>query len=295
MGVDVGGTKVLAGLVGADGEVLRTVRLPSGGRTSTVATLEETLTEAVRLVSQDASPLGVGVAAAGFVDVRGESVAFAPHLPWRDAPVRQRLAERWGLPVALENDATCATWAEVEHGALRGVEQGVVVAVGTGIGGGVVSGGRVVRGATGMAGEFGHARVVPDGRRCPCGLSGCWEQYVSGPALLRAAGPGHADGPAVTSAAQAGDSAALAAFAEVGTWLGIGVANLVAALDPEVVVVGGGVGRAGELLLQPARRALAEHLVGGAHRQPPAVVPARFREQAGVIGAAALARRLTDG
>lgn len=295
VGVDVGGTKVLAGLVDAGGEVLRTVRLPSGGRTSTVAALEETLTEAVRLVAADASPLGVGLAAAGFVDVGGDSVVFAPHLPWRDAPVRRRLAERWGLPVALENDATCITWAEVEHGALRGVEQGVVVAVGTGIGGGVVSGGRVVRGATGMAGEFGHARVVPAGRACPCGLEGCWEQYVSGPALVRAAGPAHTDGPAVTAAALAGDASALAAFDEVGTWLGIGVANLVAALDPEVVVVGGGVGRAGELLLEPARRALAGHLVGGAHRQAPKLVQAEFRERAGVIGAAALARRLTDG
>lgn len=293
IGVDVGGTKVLAGVVDADGRVLHTVRLPARTGPGDVETLEATLTEAVRSAGEGYAVRGVGLAAAGFVDAAGEQVVFAPHLPWRDAPVRRRMAQRWGLPVALENDATCAAWAEVEHGALRGVPHGVVVTVGTGIGGGLVLDGRVVRGAGGMAGEFGHVRLVPDGRPCPCGLTGCWEQYASGTALVRAAGPAYVDGPAVTAAAEQGDPTALAAFAEVGTWLGIGVANLVAALDPEIVVVGGGVARAGELLLAPARQSLTDHLVAARHRRGPRLEVAHHGEQAGVVGAAALVRRLT--
>lgn len=293
VGLDVGGTKVLAGLVDDRGTVVRTVRLSS--RTGDVAGLEDALTRAVDLVTEGDAPAGVGLAAAGFVDAAAERVTFAPHLPWRDDPVRSRLSQRWGVPVVLENDATCATWAEVEHGVLTGVDQALLVTVGTGIGGGVVMGGAVVRGAGGMAGEFGHARVVPDGRACPCGLRGCWEQYASGSALVARAGAGHDDGPGVTAAAAAGDPTALAAFEDVGTWLGIGVANLVAAFDPRVVVVGGGVAAAGDLLLGPARRALEAHLVGARHRRVPALVPARHGEHAGMVGAAVLARRLVGG
>lgn len=291
VGLDVGGTKVLAGLVDDSGRVVRTARLSSRGAPGGVAGLENVLTEAVELVCDGTPPAGVGVAAAGFVDRAAEHVVFAPHLPWRGEAVRSRLARRWDLPVVLENDATCATWAEVEHGALVGVDQGLLVTVGTGIGGGVVVGGGVVRGAGGMAGEFGHARVVPEGRACPCGLRGCWEQYASGSALVAAAGADHEDGPAVTAAARAGDQVARAAFEEVGTWLGVGVANLVAALDPEVVVVGGGVTEAGDLLLDPARRALANYLVGGRHRAVAPLVPAHHGEYAGMLGAAVLVRR----
>src|SRR5690606_23818153 len=243
----------------------RTARRSTGGRGVSVAELEQTMTDVLAAVTQDVRPRAVGVAAAGLVDGVGEHVAFAPHLPWRDDPVRERLAARWGLPVALDNDATCALWAEVAHGALAGCDSGLVVNVGTGIGGGVLVGGRVWRGASGMAGEFGHMQVVPDGRACPCGLRGCWEQYVSGTALsgrARELGAGRRaverdelDGPGVTRAAAAGDPDACAAFDEVGRWLGVGIANLVAALDPERVVVGGGVASAGELLLEPAREA----------------------------------------
>lgn len=294
VGLDVGGTKVLAGLLDDRGQVLRTVRLASAGFGRDVAGLEDVLTRAVDLVSEGVRPRAIGLAAAGFVDAAGDRVAFAPHLPWRDAPVRARLEHRWGVPVALENDATCATWAEVEHGALVGVDQALLVTVGTGIGGGVVVGGTVLRGATGMAGEFGHARVVPDGLPCPCGLRGCWERYASGSALVRMAGAAPDAGGEVTAAALAGDAQALEAFEEVGTWLGVGLANLVAAFDPRVVVVGGGVTEAGDLLLAPARRALADHLVGVPHRAVPPVLPARHGEHAGMVGAAALARRRVE-
>jgi len=313
IGVDVGGTKVLAGAVDADGRVTSTVERATPGRLGPVEELEDVLTEAVGEAAGGRPVAGVGLAAAGFVDRTGDRVAFAPHLPWRDAPVRERLSERWQGPVALENDATCAMVAEVELGAARGTSSSVLVTVGTGIGGGLALDGRAVRGAQGMAGEYGHMTLVPDGRDCECGGVGCWEQYCSGRALVRAARSGLADaaepsvlaewcpdpsrvtGPLVTRAAGAGDPVACAAFAEVGTWLGRGLVNLVAALDPERVVVGGGVSRAGDLLLEPARRTLAEHLVGAGHREVPEVVPARFGPWAGLVGAAVLVRRLQSG
>ena len=144
-----------------------------------------------------------------------------------------------------------------------------------------------------MAGEFGHMQVVPDGRPCPCGLSGWWEQYASGSALAAAAGERFSSGPAITAAAREDDPEAAAALADIGRWLGVGVANLVAALDPEVVVIGGGVSSAGDLLLGPATSAMRTHLVGARHRRAPRLVVAHHAEHAGVVGAAVLARRLT--
>ena len=295
VGVDVGGTKVLAGVVDDTGRVLRTTTRVTPGRTSSIEQLEDVLTDAVHAAADGAPIAAVGLAAAGFVDTFGERVMFAPHLPWRDAPVRSRLARRWGVPVALDNDATCAGLAEHQYGAARGADSAVVVTVGTGIGGALVIGGQVVRGASGMAGEYGHMTVVPDGLPCECGGRGCWEQYVSGRALLREAyggDPAQTDGARVTEAAQQGESAAVRAFDEVGTWLGRGLANLVAAVDPARIVVGGGVSLAGELLLAPARTALAAHLVGAAHRPLPPVVLAEWGPQAGMVGAAALAHDL---
>lgn len=307
VGVDIGGSKVLAGVVDADGRVDGTVERATPGREGPESTLEDVLTEAVLAAAAGRPLAGVGLSAAGFVDRAGERVAFAPHLPWRDAPVRKRLSARWQVPVALDNDATCAMLAELELGAARGASSSLLVTVGTGIGGGLAVDGCLARGAHGMAGEYGHMTVVPDGRECECGGVGCWEQYCSGRALVRAvrerleaggpsllrewvADPSAVTGPMVTRAAERGDDLARAAFAEVGGWLGRGLANLVAALDPERVVVGGGVSRAGDLLLAPARRTLAERVVGGAHRALPEVVPARFGAQAGLVGAGLLAR-----
>jgi glucokinase len=249
----------------------------------------------------------VGVAAAGFVDAAGERVRFAPHLPWRDEEVRQRLEDRFGTRVVLDNDANCAALAEVASGAAAGARQAVVVTMGTGIGGAVVVDGRVVRGHNGMAGEFGHTQVVPGGHPCECGHQGCWEQYSSGNALVRlarsrlgheptlleelcGADPERLTGPMITRAAEDGDLVARQAFASVGDWLGVGLANLVAVLDPEVVVVGGGVSAAGDRLLDPARGALRRALVGAGHRVVPPVRQARYGPEAGAVGAVFLAR-----
>jgi glucokinase len=307
IGVDVGGSKVLAAEVDEDGVIRRRARRTTPGRRVEVTLVEEALTEAVLEVAGGRPVDGIGLAAAAFVDADGERVAFAPHLPWRDENVRSRLAERWGTDVALDNDANCAALAEHTHGAARGVDDVVLVTMGTGIGGALVVAGRVHRGNQGMAGEFGHMQVVPDGLSCECGGRGCWEQYSSGNALVRFARSrigldptmleelceGHPErltGPMVTAAAEDGDLVARQAFASVGDWLGVGLANLVAAFDPGLVVVGGGVSAAGDRLLEPARAALSRSLVGAAYRGVPEVVRAELGPDAGAVGAAELVR-----
>ena len=294
IGVDIGGTKVLATAVSSAGRVLRTATRTTPGRRVEARLVEDALTEAVQEIAGVRRVGAIGIAAAGFVDAQGERVRFAPHLPWQDEGVRARLAERWSAPVVLDNDANCAARAELTYGAVGDAESAIVVTLGTGIGGALILDGEVLRGYNGMAGEFGHNQVVPGGRSCECGGTGCWEQYCSGNALtrfVRAQGVEDLAGPAITAAAEAGDPVALAAFADVGEWLGVGVANLVASFDPQIVVIGGGLSAAGDLLLEPARRALRESLVGAAHRTVPPVVRAALGPEAGAIGAADLARQ----
>ena len=292
VGVDVGGTKVLAvELAGGatDLVVASSAQVPMPGRSASDAEVEKAVAQAALDVAAGRPLSGVGLSAAGLVDRAGERVRFAAHLPWRDAPVRDRLRELVGVPVVLDNDANCAAHAELVAGVLRGASSALLVTVGTGIGGAVVLDGRVVRGANGMAGEFGHIQVVPDGLACECGLRGCWEQYCSGRALervSRAVLGSHLDGPEVADLARNGHPVARQAFATVGTWLGVGIAGLVSALDPETVVVGGGVSAVGDLLLEPARRGLLDSLQATAYREIPALVPTRFGPEAGAVGAA---------
>ncbi len=308
VGVDVGGTKVLAGVVNSRGRVVDIAHRTTPGRRVNPEMVEEAVVAAVLDVAGDRPVRGVGIAAAGFVDAENERVMFAPHLPWQGEKVRAGFAQRLGVPVVLDNDANCAAVAEWAYGAARGADSALMITLGTGIGGAILLGGRVLRGINGMAGEFGHMQVVPDGRSCDCGGQGCWEEYCSGSALVRYAremlgqgptmleelcggSPDQLTGPMVTEAAAAGDLAARQAFATVGTWLGVGAANLAAALDPEEIVVGGGVADAGERLLAPARIALGQSLVGSGHRVLPELVAAQLGPQAGLVGAAVLVRR----
>jgi glucokinase len=309
VGVDIGGTKVLAGVVEDDGRVSTTALRTTPGRRVQTQQVEDALVEAVLAAADGRDLAGVGVAAAGFVDNLGERVMFAPHLPWQGEPLRDLLQERLGCVVALDNDANCAARAEAHHGAARGAASALMITMGTGIGGAVLVDGHVLRGANGMAGEFGHMQVVPGGQACECGRRGCWEQYSSGNALVRNArtymaeqpsllddmaggDPQCVTGPMVTAAAEQGDLIAQKAYATVGDWLGVGAANLVAAFDPEVVVIGGGVSAAGDRLLDPARAALRRTLVGAAHRRVPDFVAAQLGPQAGMVGAALLVTRL---
>ncbi|WP_304453348.1 ROK family glucokinase [Nocardiopsis sp. YSL2] len=310
IGVDIGGTKVAGGVVTRDGRVLARIRTETPDRSKSPAVVEDTIAEVVRDLRREYRVRAVGVGAAGFVDEQRANVLFAPHLSWRREPLRDALSARLGLPVAVENDANASAWAEVWVGAGQGVDNVVVVNLGTGIGGAVVLGGRLHRGRYGLAGEFGHMTVVPGGHRCECGNRGCWEQYASGNAvtreareLVRAESPvarvlhqavgGDTrliTGPLVSELASKGDRACVELLDEVGTWLGTGLANLAAAFDPELFIIGGGVSEAGELLLGPARSAFERNLTGRGYRPTARVVAARLGNEAGLIGAAVLAR-----
>ena len=292
VGVDIGGTKILAGVVDDEGRVVDHEGRETPHRSAPATVVEALIAEAVEALGSRHHVRAVGIAAAGFVDADGTRVMFAPHLSWRDEPLRDRLGARLGLPVTVANDANAALWAEHVHGRARGARDVVMVTLGTGIGGALLLDGRLHVGRNGMAGEFGHTQAVPGGRPCECGHTGCWEQYCSGKALARfAADAGSAlSGPALTEAAERGDPVARGAYLEVGRWLGAGVADLVAGFDPELVIVGGGVSAAGELLLEPARRALSAALVGHGHRTEPELAIASLGPEAGLVGAAELTR-----
>jgi glucokinase len=308
IGVDIGGTKVAAGVVDDRGHIIEKLRraTPAASPERTAAVIAEVVTEL--LGRHDASAVGVG--AAGFVDEAGGTVAFAPNLAWRGEPLRTKVAGMVGLPVTVENDGNASAWAEFRFGAARGHAHVAFISVGTGIGAGFVLDSRLYRGRWGMAGEPGHVRVVPDGRLCGCGNRGCWEQYASGSALVTEArdlamrSPGGArrllqlaggnpaaiGGPQVTEAAREGDPAALRCFSIVGTWLGQGLADLTAILDPGCIVVGGGVSEAGELLLGPARAAFDRALTGAGYRPQVAIARAALGADAGIVGAADLVK-----
>jgi glucokinase len=308
IGVDVGGTKIAAGVVDEHGKIIEMVKRATPAANA-AGTIEE-ISDAVKELLGRHEVEAVGIGAAGFVEESRSAVLFAPNLAWRNEPVARKVEERTGRPVVVENDADAAAWAEAKLGAGRGHDQVVLITVGTGIGAGIVLDGQLYRGRWGMAGEPGHYRVVPDGRLCGCGNRGCWEQYASGSALVAEArefarrSPGAAvrllqlaggtvdgiTGPEVTTAAREGDAGALRCFEIVGQWLGEGLAALAAILDPGCFVLGGGVSEAGDLLLGETRSAFENGLTGRHFRPHAAIVLAELGPEAGLIGAADLAR-----
>jgi glucokinase len=313
IGIDIGGTKVAGGVVDESGRILHRTRRSTPHRSTSPQVVEDTIVQCVDelLRGLDGDRVtSVGVGAAGFVAADRGTVVFAPHLSWRSEPLRERLRARITPPVTIDNDANAALWAEARFGAARGESHAVMITLGTGIGGALLVDGHVSRGRHGIAGEFGHMQVVPGGLRCECGNRGCWEQYASGNALVREArdliaadSPLIGDlrallgqdenaltGPFITEAARAGDPTARELLAEVGEWLGVGLANLAAAFDPGRFVVGGGVSAAGELLLGPAREAFRRQLPGRGYRPEASIVLAQLGADAGLIGAADLAR-----
>ncbi|WP_445263088.1 ROK family glucokinase [Pseudokineococcus sp. 1T1Z-3] len=316
IGIDIGGTKVAAGVVDGRGRVVARARRETPTRSPQA--VEDLIAELVAELSARHEVVSVGIGAAGFVDATRSTVLFSPHLAWRDEPlreavearVRHRLGRRVGRRTLVENDANAAAWAEYRFGAGRGEPRLVCLTLGTGIGGAVVTEGRLQRGRYGIEGEFGHMVLVPGGHRCECGNRGCWEQYASGNALgregrelargrspfalglLAEAGgdPETVRGPVVTAAARAGDPAAVEIVEDTGRWLGTGLANLAAALDPGTFVVGGGVSDAGELLLRPAREEFRRTLTGRGYRPEARVLLAELGPDAGLVGAADLSR-----
>ena len=311
LGIDIGGTKVLGGVVDPAGTVLAQAR-----RQTPAADTSRTLDRIIEVISELTAGYeveAIGIGAAGWIDAKRSTVLFAPNLAWRNEPLRDEVARHVPVPVVVENDANAAAWAEFQFGAAADATESMVMfTVGTGIGGGLVLGGELLRGAYGIAGELGHVTAVPDGRPCGCGKRGCIEQYASGNALVRFArsaaqeDPKRATillelaggdlaaitGPLVTRAARAGDPAARDAFGHVGYWLGNGLADLVQILDPQVLVIGGGVIDAGDLLLRPTRAACQDLLAQRGRLPAGEVRGALLGNTAGVVGAADLARRL---
>lgn len=304
IGIDIGGTSVRAAVIDSSGNILASLR------DLTPHTERDTEDLLVNLISKLAAtqPVSaVGLAVAGFVSRDRRHIMFAPHLAWRDADVPARISARVDLPVVMDHDVNSAAWAEYRRGAAADAPIALLIALGTGVGAGLIIDGQIYRGAHGVAPELGHLTVVPDGRDCPCGKYGCWERYCSGTALAettrhlmtRGDSPvlmqlcvGDLDaitGTMVAVAATEGDPTALAAMDDIGRWLAAGLALVTDVLDPEVIVVGGGVASAAGMFLPLAVSEFAKMITGAGHRPVPRVELARFGDRAGIIGAALMA------
>ncbi|MBA6435380.1 ROK family glucokinase [Streptomyces sp. GMR22] len=308
IGVDIGGTKIAAGVVDEEGSILETSQVSTPHTPEGVV---DAIADAVRIVSEGHEIEAVGIGAAGYVDDKRATVLFAPNINWRHEALKDKVEQRVGLPVVVENDANAAAWGEYRFGAGVGHDDVVCITLGTGLGGGIIIGGRLHRGRFGVAAEFGHIRVVPDGLLCGCGSQGCWEQYASGRALVRyarqraAATPENAtvllglgdgtsegiEGKHISDAARQGDPVAIDSFRELARWAGAGLADLASLFDPSAFIVGGGVSDEGDLVLEPIRKSFRRWLVGNQWRPHAQVLAAQLGGKAGLVGAADLARQ----
>lgn len=308
LGIDIGGTNVVVGAVSPDGrqvlglrsEPTEASRGPDRVIDRIVSLAREAIAEARR---SEARIVGVGIGSPGPLDTRTGVVILTPNLGWTDMPLRDRIATALGLPATLDNDANCALAGEAWVGAARGARHAVAFTLGTGIGGGIIVDGQLVHGASDVAGEIGHMTIETNGRRCGCGNDGCLEAYASGPAIARRAAEAIEAGAesslrttplAVTAetvfqAAADGDPLALEVVQDTARYLGVGVANLINILNPEVVVICGGVTRAGERLFAPLRREVARRAFRPAV-QACRILPGELPGTAGVVGAAKVFR-----
>jgi glucokinase len=308
IGLDIGGTKIAAGVVSSQGQILSSTLVPTPAIDDGEATLTALMGAVRELRTRYPGVQALGVGAAGLVDWPSGRIRWAPNNTYRHLPLREFLQEATGLPTVVENDANMAAWGEAQFGV--GAQHGtlLVLTVGTGVGGGIIVDGQLFRGTTGIGAEVGHLIVNPDGDLCGCGNQGCLEAMVSGLALGRrghqaatadpggrlaklAGGADNVTGQTVFLAAKEGDETACWLFEQLGYWLGIGIASLVTIFDPDLVVVGGGLVETGELLLGPARRSFERYVFAQQYRQLPPVVPARLGTNAGLVGAANLALR----
>lgn len=311
VGVDIGGTKIAVGVVDPSGKILAKVRRPT--QPEDPSSIDNAIVDAIHELSGTYDIKAVGVAAAGFASSDRNHMTFAPNIAWRDYPLGDNIRALLGkddVTVVVENDANAAGWAEFAYGAGKGTTTMVMLTIGTGLGAAIVVNSELVRGAFGFAAELGHVRHVPNGFPCGCGQRGCWEQYASGSALTREArraavdrsvraatllekaggDPSGIKGPHVTQAAMEGDELAIELLRDLGRAIGEGCASIAAVLDPEVFVVGGGVIAAGDLMLGPARESFAANLTANGHRPIAPIIAADMANDAGIVGAAALAR-----
>lgn len=309
IGIDVGGTKVLGGVVDQSGKIVSRIRreTPRQGGEELNKVIAEVALELI--ATHEIS--GVGICVAGFISADRKTIIATPNIAgWNGMNLGDAIATLIGRDVVIENDANAAAWGEKRFGAGTKFNDLVMLTIGTGLGGGMISNGSLFRGAHGMGAEFGHMRAVPNGHLCGCGARGCYEQYASGNALLRhareaisaspelaqnllARGNGTIEGLSgnhITAAARDGDPVAISAFTTTGEWIGAAAATLVAALDPDAIIIGGGVVEAGEILLSPVRESLSRHLPFSGKYPIPEIVAATLGNDAGLVGAADLSR-----
>ncbi|MDK1026503.1 MAG: ROK family protein [Actinomycetota bacterium] len=295
VGVDIGGTKSLAVRMN-DAEVVEESRVELDRSLSALDAISRSVDS---VLNDEVEAVGVGIA--GLVRQGDGTFLWGPHVLGSNLQIRTEMSDRFGMPVHVDNDANTAAIAELRLGAARGHSDALFVSLGTGIGGAVIINGSLYRGGS-FAGEWGHVQVDRDGLLCDCGKRGCWETLASGPALVRLArevvsvnpdssiarllGSSRITGEAVVAAADAGDEIARALVTDVGRSFGQGLANLVAIFDPEIIIVGGGLGSVGESIVGPARRVLIDAVYGGKVRVPPTVRVAELGPAAGAIGAA---------
>ena len=306
IGVDIGGTKVSAGVVDSDGNIISSDRrsTPVSGGVELIATI----TDLIKSFQSQYEIAGIGISVAALISADLGTIVGAPNIAnLSKINFVEELKKSFSLPVIAENDANSAMWAEFKFGNAKGLNPVMFFIIGTGVGGGLVIDGKLFKGANGIGAEFGHMCVVSNGLLCGCGSKGCIEQYASGGALIRYAnevilnnpqssetllsfGEGKVTGPGLTKAAKAGNELALAAFNKQADWLGLACASYSSIIDPEAIIIGGGVADAGELFLAPVREAMRKYMPFAESHVPPKIIAAKFGNDAGLIGAADLVR-----
>ncbi|MDP8246754.1 MAG: ROK family protein [Candidatus Tritonobacter lacicola] len=311
VGVDIGGTKIAAGLVGGKGDLMCQTRLPTLSRSGfkkSLAQIRTAIEEILKRAKSDSLSVGgIGICTAGPIDYDRGVVVNPPNLKgWKEVPLARIIGEKFGLEARLENDANAAALAEMRWGAARGYNNIFFVSIGTGIGTAIILNGRLYRGRRGMAGEGGHMVVNfdADGAGCGCGNTGCIESIASGPAAARRAGEIMRERPTLLNdlcggnkeeltmvmigrAAEDSDAVALEVIGEMGWHLGIWLGSIINLLDPEIIVVGGGVSMVGEPLFESIRGSALKHTINPYANEIP-IVPASLGEDAGIYGGAAL-------
>ncbi len=301
VGVDIGGTKLLAVRLDLDGAIVSEYRThkPDDG-----SLMSDAIVTAVAELSGGDPIHAIGVGVAGLVDYQTGTFVWGPHVDGINIALRDELEAALGSKVTVDNDANVTAFAEYRIGAGQGSKAMLMLTLGTGIGGAMVFDGAIYRGR-GFAGEFGHARFARGDHQCECGQRGCWETEAAGPALERIAneliesdrrgslaaalGTQAVTGPAISAAAVAGDPQAIALIAQVGRAFGHGLASVITILDPDCIVIGGGLGSIGQLLLDPIRRSTDAARYAGARQPLPTIVGAELGEHAGAVGAGLLA------
>lgn len=309
VGIDIGGTKVLGGVVDTNGNILASFRKDtpkSGGED-----LIKVIIDVVKELQQKHEITGIGVSTAGIVSSDRKTVIAAGNIAnWNNISLADALVKEFGLPAVVENDANAAIWAEYKFGNAKGLNPVMFFIIGTGMGGGLIIDGKLYRGAHGIGAEFGHMMVKLDGEKCGCGAIGCIETYASGSALMRYAheeiaadsengrgllsfGDGTLEGftgQVITKAAQSGNAMALRAFAKQSDWVGSAIASYTLLLDPEAIIIGGGVIDAGDIFLKPAIAAAEKYMPFAGKHPLPKIIAAKFGNDAGLVGAADLVR-----